>query len=101
MRPALFFLALLSISMPVRAQEPLVVPFTKAPAFMERTVDGARTGFIVDLAELIGAEIGVPIAYLDVDECARTLCRSGQRPVTPSPGRPETPATARNKCLLR
>ena len=46
--------------------EPLVVPFASFPPFQYLNEDGQRSGFMVDLAELIGAEIGVPIAYLDV-----------------------------------
>ena len=46
--------------------EPLVVPFTSIPPFMEVNTIGERSGFIVELSELIGAEIGVPIEYLEV-----------------------------------
>jgi len=48
------------------APEPLVVPFASFPPFLFLDEDGDRAGFMVDLAELIGAEIGVPIQYLDV-----------------------------------
>ena len=48
------------------AQEPLIVPFTSIPPFMEQGVNGERAGFIVELSEMIGAEIGLPIDYLDV-----------------------------------
>ena len=44
-----------------------MVPFTAVPPFMQISPEGERTGFIVELSELIGAEIGVPITYLDVD----------------------------------
>jgi signal transduction histidine kinase len=46
--------------------EPLVVPFTSIPPFMQIDADGERSGFIVDLSELIGSEIGVPVEYLEV-----------------------------------
>lgn len=63
-------LLLLIWASPLHAQqsspEPLVVPFAQFPPFLYLDEDGQRTGFIVDLAELIGAEIGVSIGYLDV-----------------------------------
>ncbi len=66
-RTALFacFLAL-----PLQSQDDqskaLVVPFAQFPPFLFIDKDGERTGFMRDLAELIGQEIGVPIEYLDV-----------------------------------
>lgn len=53
----------------VQAQDtsdPLTVPFATFPPFLYFDNDGQRAGFIVDLAEAIGEEIGVEIAYLDV-----------------------------------
>ncbi|WP_227270788.1 transporter substrate-binding domain-containing protein [Roseobacter weihaiensis] len=46
--------------------EPLVVSFLPIPPFAENGPDGERAGFLVDLAGLIGSEIGIPIEYLDV-----------------------------------
>lgn len=49
--------------------EPLIVPFntvTPLLPFVFVNKAGERSGFFVDLAEMIGAEIGVPISYLDV-----------------------------------
>lgn len=55
---------------PVQSQQdapaPLVVPFAQFPPFLFFDDDGQRTGFIVDLAEMLGSEINVPIEYLDV-----------------------------------
>ena len=67
----LYALSLLMISAaPLSAQEdapsPLVVPFAQFPPFLFLDEDGERTGFIVDLAEMLGSEIDVPIEYLDV-----------------------------------
>ncbi|MEO1613150.1 MAG: transporter substrate-binding domain-containing protein [Pseudomonadota bacterium] len=67
----LYALSLLVISAtPLSAQEdassPLVVPFAQFPPFLFLDEDGDRTGFIVDLAEMLGSEIAVPIEYLDV-----------------------------------
>ena len=63
-------LLLLVWAVPLQAQqstrEPLVVPFAQFPPFLYFNEEGQRTGFIVDLAELIGKEIGVSIDYLDV-----------------------------------
>ena len=49
------------------ADKPLVVPFFPVSPFAEYGPDGERTGFLIELARLIGEEIGVPIAYLDVE----------------------------------
>ncbi|MEO0371779.1 MAG: transporter substrate-binding domain-containing protein, partial [Pseudomonadota bacterium] len=51
---------------PVQAQdEPLVVPFFSVPPFLQVDENGERAGFSVELAEMIGDEIGVEIAYAD------------------------------------
>ncbi|MEM8802999.1 MAG: transporter substrate-binding domain-containing protein [Pseudomonadota bacterium] len=52
----------------VAQEKPLAVPFTLAPPFMQLGPQGERTGFVVELSELIGAEIGVPITYVDVQD---------------------------------
>jgi len=60
---------LLGLPMHLSAQdtpEPLVVPFASIPPFGLRDHNGDRSGFIVDLAEMIGSEIGVPIDFVDV-----------------------------------
>ncbi|MEO1689311.1 MAG: transporter substrate-binding domain-containing protein, partial [Pseudomonadota bacterium] len=47
------------------AQAPLIVGYTYLPPFMYRYADGARGGFAVELAEMLGAEIGVEVRYLE------------------------------------
>ena len=61
-------------------EPPLVVPFAPIPPFMYRAPDGARTGFMVELSEMIGAEIGVEIDYLDLDDAPAVVAAqaSGQ-----------------------
>ncbi len=82
-------LCLLITALPVRAQvgdvEPLVVPFAQLPPFSFLNEDGERTGFLVDLALLIGGEIGVPIAFLDVVNSREfvTAQASGQTQLIP------------------
>lgn len=60
-----------AFALPLRAQQepsaPLVVPFAQFPPFLFLDENGQRTGFIAELAELLGAEIGVPIDYLEVE----------------------------------
>lgn len=50
------------------SEEPLVVPFFPTPPFAQFDADGQRSGFSVDLAKMIGQEIGVPIEFLDVPD---------------------------------
>ena len=63
-------LLLLIWALPLEAQEtspePIVVPFFVLPPFMELDSDGNRTGFFIDLARQIGAEIQVPLEFVDV-----------------------------------
>ena len=70
MRLARILLCLVFASCPVYAQEarndPLVVSFVPIPPFAEFDANGARTGFLIELARMIGSEIGVPIELLDV-----------------------------------
>ena len=53
----------------VRAQDskPLLIPFTPVPPFMQYDRDGKRTGYFVELAELITSEINRPIKFVDAD----------------------------------
>lgn len=64
----MLILAVAAAPSPIKAQEdaPLVVPFAQFPPFLFLDEGGQRSGFMVDLAEMIGAEIGVPIDYFDV-----------------------------------
>lgn len=62
-------LACAALTAPLSAQEPpapLTVPFTNIPPFSFLSPDGERSGFSVELSEMIGAEIGVPIGYRPV-----------------------------------
>ncbi len=74
MRLARLFLALLIWTLPLQAQdqrqEPLVVPFFPVPPFFEFDEAGERSGFSPELAELIGEELGIEIAFLDVTSSA-------------------------------
>ncbi len=70
MRRLQAILLLLLMALPLQAQEPasepLVVPFFPAPPFSEYAADGTRSGFSIELARLIGEEVGVDIELLDV-----------------------------------
>lgn len=69
MRLARCLLILMLASCPVHAQDaetrPLVVSFVPAPPFAQYGQDGSREGFFIELAELIGEELGIPIEFLD------------------------------------
>lgn len=64
-------LCLLGFSWHVSAQAQegrggLTVAFLPVPPFAQRSADGGRGGFFVELAEEIGADTGAPISYLDL-----------------------------------
>ncbi|UWQ62169.1 transporter substrate-binding domain-containing protein [Leisingera caerulea] len=59
----------LSWHAPPQAQEtggPLTAAFVPVPPFAQQGPDGARSGFLIELTELIGAETGIAIRYLDL-----------------------------------
>ena len=67
-----FFCAIcLPVSLPIFAQEtetkPLTIPFTNSPPFMYLDADGNRTGFFVELSELLAAELNTSIQYRPFD----------------------------------
>ncbi len=72
MRSLLGLTFLLLAALPVLSQNqapaPLVISFVPIPPFAQFGPNGERTGFLVELAELISTEIGVPIEYLDVPD---------------------------------
>ncbi|WP_421054367.1 substrate-binding periplasmic protein [Leisingera sp. D0M16] len=45
----------------------LTAAFVPVPPFAQRDADGGRSGFLVELAEQIGAETGAAISYLDLN----------------------------------
>lgn len=47
---------------------PLIVPFGPVPPFMYRDTSGHRSGFFVELAEVIAREIGRPVEYLETKD---------------------------------
>ena len=89
MRLVQALLLILIWALPVRAQDgevaPLVVPFAPFPPFLFLDENGQRTGFIADLAETIGSEIGTPIEYLDVANAREWVAvqASGQTEMIP------------------
>ncbi|MEL7380057.1 MAG: transporter substrate-binding domain-containing protein [Pseudomonadota bacterium] len=60
------------VVLPIWAQErsvqPLVAAVLDVPPFSFRDENGAFSGFIVDLAVMIGDEIGIPIEFLEVSD---------------------------------
>lgn len=59
---------------PALAQEvkPLLVPWTEAPPLMGRDDEGKPEGFTVDLARLLGAELGRPVEFVFFDNIPAT-----------------------------
>lgn len=49
-----------------QSAEPLIMPVSDVPPFTFQDESGTYTGFMVDLAQMIGEEIGVPIEFLEV-----------------------------------
>jgi len=60
----------LNVGAEERPVEPLVVPFVPIAPFAQLGSDGTRTGFLVELAKMIGDEIDVPIIFRDVRDTA-------------------------------
>jgi ABC-type amino acid transport substrate-binding protein len=100
MRVVYAILLLATWALPMQAQqskpEPLVVPFARFPPFLFFDENGLRSGFMVDLAQIIGTEIGVAIDYLDVLNAREWVAAQAAGRTHMIPGVLELPPLAAN-----